>query len=159
MQNIIKFVNHSYDKQEDLKNLLLYALTDKKTGAWLEYVGGINVDPKLSLFEMMYVKKSFRKTTGRQLRHIIVSPDTDYFSRLTPQDLYYIALRISAYYGRSYQIVFGVHTDTQKIHIHFIMNTVSFIDGMMYSGNETDMEYFKAYAEAVILDYCARFYK
>lgn len=36
MQNIIKFVNHSYDKQEDLKNLLLYALTDKKTGARLE---------------------------------------------------------------------------------------------------------------------------
>ena len=159
MQNIIKFVNHSYDKQEDLKNLLLYALTDKKTGAWLEYVGGINVDSKLSLFEMMYVKKYFHKTTGRQIRHIIVSPDTDYFFRLTPQDLYYIALRISAFYGCAYQIVFGVHTDTEKIHIHFIMNTVSFIDGMMYSGNETDMDYFKAYAEAVILDYCARFYK
>lgn len=71
--------------------------------------------------------------------------NTDYFFRLIPQDLYYIALRISVYYGCSYQIVFGVHTDTEKIHIHFIMNTVSFIDGTMYSGNETDMDYCTRY--------------
>lgn len=159
MQNTIKFVNHPYDKPGDLQNLLQYAMTDKRTGTWCEYAGGINTSPFYALNEMMYVKKFFRKTGGRQLRHIIVSPDTKYNFRLTPQDLYFIALRISAYYSKQYQIVFGVHTDTNNIHIHFIMNTVSYIDGFMYSGNKADMNSFKVFAEGEIIDYCTKFSK
>lgn len=63
------------------------------------------------------------------------------------------------YYSSRYQIVFGVHTDTRNIHIHFIMNTVSYVDGMMYSGNAVDMNNFKAFAEGEIIDYCTRFNK
>lgn len=159
MQNTVKFVNQPYDKPGDLQNLLHYAMTDKRTGTWCEYTGGINTVPLYALDEMMYVKRVFRKTEGRQLRHIIVSPDTQYYFRLTPQDLYFLALRICTYYSSRYQIVFGVHTDTRNIHIHFIMNTVSYVDGMMYSGNAADMNNFKAFAEGVIIDYCTRFNK
>lgn len=73
MQNTVKFVNHPYDKPGDLQNLLHYAMTDKQTGTWCEYTGGINTAPLYALDEMMYVKRFFRKTEGRQLRHIIVS--------------------------------------------------------------------------------------
>lgn len=97
MQNTVKFVNQPYDKPGDLQNLLHYAMTDKQTGTWCEYTGGINTAPLYALDEMMYVKKFFRKTEGRQLRHIIVSPDTQYYFRLTPQDLYFLALRIGTY--------------------------------------------------------------
>ena len=159
MQNTIKFVNQPYDKPRDLQNLLHYAMTDKQTGSWCQYTGGINTAPMYALDEMMYVKRFFRKTEGRQLRHIIVSPDTQYYFRLTPQDLYFLALRIGTYYSSRYQIVFGVHTDTRNIHIHFIMNTVSYVDGMMYSGNAADMNNFKAFAEGEIIDYCTRFNK
>lgn len=159
MQNTVKFVNHPYDKPGDLQNLLHYAMTDKRTSTWCEYTGGINTAPLYALDEMMYVKKFFRKTEGRQLRHIIVSPDTQYYFRLAPQDLYFLALRIGMYYSSRYQIVFGVHTDTRNIHIHFIMNTVSYVDGMMYSGNMVDMNNFKAFAEGEIIDYCTRFNK
>ncbi len=159
MQNLIKFVNQSYDKPGALNDLLHYALTDKRTGAMLEVAGGINIDPYSALQEMMYVKNYFRKTSGRQPRHIIVSPDTDYYYKLQPWDLYHIAIRISQYYSCRYQIVFGVHTDTKNPHIHFIMNTVSYIDGTMYSGGEADMIAFRNFAYSVIMDYGDRFNK
>lgn len=97
MQNTVKFVNQPYDKPGDLQNLLHYAMTDKRTGTWCEYTGGINTAPLYAIDEMMYVKRFFRKTEGRQLRHIIVSPDTQYYFRLAPQDLYFLALRIGTY--------------------------------------------------------------
>ena len=45
MQNTVKFVNKPYDKPGDLQNLLHYAMTDKQTGTWCEYTGGINTAP------------------------------------------------------------------------------------------------------------------
>lgn len=74
MQNTVKFVNQPYDKPRDLKNLLHYAMTDKQTGTWCEYTGGINTVPLYALDEMMYVKKFFRKTEGRQLRQYYRKP-------------------------------------------------------------------------------------
>ena len=34
--------------------------------------------------------------------------------------------------------LYGVHHDTLHIHIHFAVNTVSYIDGRMYSGSWGD---------------------
>ena len=57
MQNTVKFVNQPYDKPGDLQNLLHYAMTDKRTGTWCEYTGGINTAPLYAIDEMMYVNK------------------------------------------------------------------------------------------------------
>ena len=68
-----------------------------------------------------------------------------------------LAFQISAYYSQQYQIIFSVHEDTDHWHIHFVMNTVSFVDGKMFSEGPYELAQFKDYVDALIRIYENRF--
>lgn len=143
MADIIKIVNADYSRIDAMQNLIKYIITDKERKPLLcSYYGGINIDPLNAFNEMMYVKKYFRKTAGRLVRHFIVSPEAKDF---LPQELYYLAYRISLYYSNKYQIMFSVHENTNHLHIHFVINTVSFLDGKMFSEGPADHYRFRQY--------------
>ena len=40
---------------------------------------------------------------------------------------------IVAGYFTGWQIVFGIHTNEEHLHIHFVMNTVSYENGLKFS--------------------------
>lgn len=61
----------------------------------------------------------------RQLRHIIISPDPQW--GLGVDTVYRMAYDIAKFYGNRYQICFGVHSDTDHVHIHLVQNTLSYI--------------------------------
>ena len=47
-----------------------------------------------------------------------------------------------------YQILFSVHTDNYPLlHIHFVMNTVSFVDGRKLHDNNAEQAAFCSYCE------------
>ena len=48
-----------------------------------------------------------------------------------------LAYAICTYFVDSYQIIFGIHRD-ERWHIHFVMNSVSYVDGRRYPGRESD---------------------
>lgn len=52
----------------------------------------------------------------------------------------------------------GVHEDTDNIHIHFVMNTVSFVDGLKYSGGYDDLYNLTNYVNKIYKEY-SRGYK
>ena len=43
-----------------------------------------------------------------------------------------IAENITDMFFRKYQIYYGVHEDTENLHIHFAVNTVSYVDGKKF---------------------------
>ena len=83
------------------------------------------------------------------MKHIFVSFDEN----IRPYDAYILGWRIGAYYGDRYQLVFGVHEDTDNIHIHFVFNSVSFVDGHKYSGDYHDLASLKHYVNLVCSEY------
>lgn len=143
---IVKMVNDPYNNESSIFNLIHYALTDKQTGKTVRYCGGYNVEFCRASEQMVLVKQYFNKWDGRKMRHLIVSFDED----ITAYDAYVLGWQIAAYYGNRYQIVFGVHEDTENTHIHFVFNTVSFVDGLKYSGAKGDMTNLTAYANSVL---------
>ena len=40
--------------------------------------------------------------------------------------------------GRIYQCVYAVHEDTYNMHVHFVFNPVSFVNGHKYSGTKEE---------------------
>lgn len=86
------------------------------------------------------------------MRHFAVSFEED----ISPYDTYVPGLRIAAYYARRYRIVFGVHEDTDNVHIHFVFNTVSFVDGLKYSERRGDISALGAYVNRVYDEYFGR---
>ncbi|MDE6020481.1 MAG: relaxase/mobilization nuclease domain-containing protein [Ruminococcus sp.] len=142
---IVKMVSDPYNNESSIFNLVKYTLTDKLTGAPVRYYGGYNIDVSRAAEQIVLVKQYFHKWCGRKMRHFIVSFDEN----ITPYQAYLLGWQISAYYANRFQIVFGVHEDTGNVHIHFIFNTVSFIDGLKYSEYHDDLYKLNAYVKRV----------
>ena len=54
-----------------------------------------------------------------------------------------IAKRVCGYYADRYQIVYGIHEDTDNLHIHIVFNCTSFVDGKQYRGGIGDLKQFR----------------
>ena len=138
---ILKVKNHSYNGEEALENVVNYVL---RSGRY----GGLAVDPEYAVFQMQLVKQLWSKTDGRQVRHIILS-----FSEhevLDYCDAMKYGYQICQYFGDRFQIVFGLHTDTDHIHLHFAINTVSFADGSKFSAGLPDYWKLRNYIQSII---------
>lgn len=144
----VKMVKDSFKNQSSISNLVNYAIKDKDKNL-IRFYGGYNVDVLRAAGQMERVKEYYQKTHNRLMRHIIVSFDED----ITPYDAYLLGWQIAAYYADRYQIVFGVHEDTENLHIHLVFNTVSFVDGLKYTGEYSDLAAFKTYVNQVYNSY------
>lgn len=64
-----------------------------------------------------------------------------------------LAGEIARYYSDKYQIFYAVHEDTDNVHIHFGMNTVSYVDGSMYAEGYGDYYRLVAHIENIVKSY------
>lgn len=109
---INKFVNNPYCDPECIEKLVYYAT--HKDGRWVNFYGGINVDVYHAAFQMRAVTQFSRKNNdSRQVRHIVVGFDPQHMLIATEADI--IAKRICEYYADKYQMVYGVHEDTDNL--------------------------------------------
>ena len=150
---IVKICNEKYMKPSDLKNEIKYATNIKKTDGFIGGLGVTPYNPEEMIYQMNMVKRSFRKNEfgRRQLRHIIVSFEQEW--SVSPKLALTIAYDIALFYADRFQIAFGVHQDTENTHIHFVQNTVSHIDGKMFSGAWQELESFKIHVHSVLEKY------
>lgn len=146
---IVKMVSDSYNNESSIFNLINYALTDKSSNRPVRYYGGYNVDVHRAAEQIVLVKQHFQKWDGRKMRHFIVS----FGKNITPYDAYILGWQIAAYYANRYQIVFGVHEDTENMHIHFVFNTVSFVDGLKYSQSYSNLYKLNIYVNKTYNEY------
>lgn len=112
------------------------------------YIGGNTRSPESAADEMLYVANLFHKNKGKRLRHSVLS-----FSkrdRVTAALANNYALEIKEFYADEYQIVYAVHNSTDEVHIHFVMNQISYKDGHRYAGKKQDYYAFKRYMESII---------
>lgn len=136
----LTIMNKPYNDEQALANVVSYVM---KSGLR----GGVAVDPEHAVEQMMLVKTLWHKTDGRQVRHFFLSfADHEEVEICEAMELGY---RIAEYYGARFQIVFGLHLDTYHIHLHFAFNTVSYIDGKMYSEGYGDWNRFRDYVQTL----------
>lgn len=101
------------------------------------YIGGCNINStQTAAVEMTQVAIAFGKNSGKRLRHSIVSFDQSEY--ITPERANDYAQRIVQHYAPEYQIVYAVHVNTDEVHIHMVMNQISFLDGHRYGGKKKD---------------------
>ena len=124
MPNVI-MVRNEYPDEQSLKNVIRYVL-----GCALR--GGYGIDPEMAFEQMKFVKQSFHKSSGVQLKHFIISFSNREMIDLDFSDLLALGFRVGQHL-REYQLVYGIHLDSDHVHIHFAMNTVSFLDGHKFA--------------------------
>lgn len=130
-------------------DLINYILNPYKTPHNL--TGGAGVDPNNIAYSMSEISANFGKENGVQLRHFILS-----FSPYELCDLEIaeqIARDVVHYFLREYQTVYSVHEDTDHLHIHIVINSVSHVDGHRYYGTKREFHSFMAYLKKVLFKY------
>lgn len=145
---VVKVVNRPYVTLQDMYNLICYVVEKA------EYVGGcglslIDIESVVYEFEVTKILWEKEEEGRRQVRHVIVSLESDKFSI---EDTKKVAWKMAEYFGMRHQVIYGVHDDTQNPHIHFVINTVSFLDGQMISEGWNELDGLKNIVEI----YCSQ---
>ena len=94
------------------------------------------VTKNCAALEMELVSRAYWKHSNCRLRHWVVSFSEE--DNVTLEEVRQIADRSAAFYKSRYQIIYAIHTDTDNIHVHFVMNRISYRDGKAYSGKYSD---------------------
>lgn len=109
-----------------LASVLKYIVNEQKTDA-KTYVSGLNCFPDTAASEMNAVKKHFGKTGGRIAYHAYQSFAP---GEVTPAQAHQIGVQLAnELWGGRFQVVVATHLDRGHLHNHFVLNSVSFLDG------------------------------
>lgn len=122
-----------------LGGVLRYTKQDEKT-LWKgqRLVTGWNCTAQSVLSEMQLTKGRYRKTDGRQYYHFVQSfAETD---DLTPQEAHAIALELAQREFPSFEVLVATHIDTDHLHSHLIVNSVSFQNGKKLHQSAADLQ-------------------
>lgn len=141
--SILKIVNGSYTNSNAVQQLFNY-ITDYKKSEGLVY--GYNVIPEFAVQMFMSVKSLYNQTGGRQTIHFIISLSPD--EAITAKAMFELS-KCVAWYFYGYQVVFAVHTSQSCLHTHFMVNTVSFIDGKKLECDRMFKEAFYEYCAGI----------
>lgn len=110
----------------ELKVTFDYATNPDKTEKQF-FVTGINCDAENAVNEMIDVKKKYNKTGGILAFHGYQSFCE---GEVTAEVAHEIGVRLAEeMWGDRFQVVVSTHLNTNHIHNHFVVNSVSFKEG------------------------------
>lgn len=114
---------------EDLYQALRYTENDNKTDE-KKYVSGVNCSAAFAYEEMMAVKQKYGDRGKVVAYHGYQSFKTD---ELTPEQCYAIGIETARrMWGKDYQVLVTTHLNTDNLHNHFVVNSISFRDGKKF---------------------------
>ena len=167
VENPDKTTNPQYYKKEDmsekecqgLDDVIAYAVNSTKAQQAVQeeevverFVSGVNCHPATARMEMMAVKKRFGKEDGTVAYHGYQSFAP---GEATPEIAHRIGVELAQQlWGDRYQVVVATHLDKENhLHNHFVLNTVSFADGIKFHRTEKDYHEMRRVSDELCREY------
>ena len=168
VENPDKTTNPKFYTEEDmterdgreLSDVIRYAVNSEKTQqaenedctVVHRFVSGINCSPATARDEMLAVKKRFGKENGTVAYHGYQSFAP---GEVTPETAHEIGMKLAArLWGDRYQVIVATHLDKENhLHNHFVLNTVSFVDGIKYHRTKKDYHDMQETSDALCREY------
>lgn len=135
---------------QSLKDVLAYAKNEEKTEK--EYFcEGINCNVSEAREQFIETKKRFDKPDGVQAYHGYMSFAEQ---NITPELAQKIGMEFAQkVWGKRFQVVVTTHLNTKHLHCHFVVNSVSFVDGKKMTDNEKNWFKFRHDADLLCEKY------
>ncbi len=145
---------------QQLSDVIRYAVNSEKTqetgseddAPLHRFVSGINCSPATARDEMLAVKKRFGKENGTVAYHGYQSFAP---GEATPELAHEIGVKLATrLWGDRYQVIVATHLDKENhLHNHFVVNTVSFADGIKYHRTRKDYHEMQAFSDELCRKY------
>ena len=133
---VIETNNDDRNSEQLLNDLVDYASRDDATQV-KRYVSAINCSVDDTVNDMLRVKNFYNKPGGTVAYHGYLSFAKD---EVSPDEAHQIGYELATkLWGDRYQVLVTTHLDkTSHIHCHFVLNTVSIIDGKKFFRSAKD---------------------
>ena len=144
-ENPDKTTNPKY-LDDDLAAALKYVANDDKTDKQL-FVNSINCPTARANEQMMATKRQYGKTGGNVAYHGYQSFRA---GEVTPEEAHKIGMETARrMWGKDYEIVVTTHLNTDNIHNHMVVNSVSFKTGRKFENHISDHKLLREISDAV----------
>lgn len=131
---------------DDLYRALSYTQNDEKTDKKM-YVSTINCPKHDPYGAMIATKKQFGKMGGNVAYHGYQSFKP---GEVTPEEAHKIGMETAKQmWGADYQIVVTTHLNTDSLHNHFVINSVSFKTGRKFENHVSDHYKLREISDAI----------
>ncbi|MBQ2390658.1 MAG: relaxase/mobilization nuclease domain-containing protein [Clostridia bacterium] len=140
LKEVIDYANNpdkTTDKKyldEDLYSTLRYVENDKKTDQTM-YVSAVNCPKQRAYQCMMTTKHRYGKFGGNIAYHGYQSFKAD---EVTPYEAHQIGIETAKRMWKDYEVVVTTHLNTDNIHNHLVVNSVSFKTGRKFENHVSD---------------------
>ncbi len=136
--------------QHDLTQVLDYAENADKTDHFC-YVTGINCIPEMAAEQMTMTKLRFGKTGGNVAFHAYQSFRP---GEVTADQCHQIGVELAQkLWGSRFEVIVATHLNTGCLHNHFVLNSVSFLDGKRYNDCKTTYREFRRLSDEICREY------
>lgn len=167
VENPDKTINPAFVERKDLSGQQLQGLSDvidyaansdktqaadEQSDVLYSFVSGVNCNPGNARDEMIAVKKRFGKENGTVAYHGYQSFAP---GEATPELAHEIGLKLAErLWGERYQVLVTTHLDKEShLHNHFVVNAVSYIDGIKYHRTTQDYRDMQTASDALCQEY------
>ena len=138
--------NYTEEQYQALRDVLAYAKDEEKT-EYEFFVEGINCNPLTARDQFVSVKQAYGKEEGIQAYHGYLSfKEQD----ISPELAQKIGMEfVNEVWGKRFQAVVTTHLNTKHLHCHYVINSVSFVDGKRLWGDEKAWFKFRLVADKI----------
>ena len=123
--------DYTFEELQALKDVIDYAMESDKTEKQF-YVTGVNCTAGFAREQIVNTKRLFKKEDGILAFHGYQSFKP---GEVTPELAHEIGIKLAEkLWGDRFEVVVSTHLDKHHLHSHFVLNSVSFVDGKKFKG-------------------------
>lgn len=144
------YSKYGMDEFDSIRQVMTYATNLDKTEKQF-YTTGINCEIEDAVKQMQFVKIFYGKGKGILAFHGYQSFKE---GEVTPEIAHEIGVRLAEeMWGDRFQVVVSTHLNTDNIHNHFVINSVSFKDGYKYYSNLSNTALLRKTSDEICEEY------
>ena len=151
-ENPEKTANPKYTEADlqAMVDVMEYATNKDKTEQRY-FVTGVNCDPTTARDEMMIAKAQWNDESEIVCYHGFQSFK---HGEVTPEQAHEVGVKLAQkMWGDRFQVIVATHLNTDCLHNHFVVNSVSFTDGRHYHDNKASLRLLRQRSDELCREY------
>ena len=140
-------VTELYNRTTNLNGLIEYVMNGDKTDE-MKYVSGVNCLPETAYEEMIATKNRFNKGKEKIIGYHLIQSFARY--EVTPEVAHELGLEyVNEVFGKDFEAVVATHLNTDNVHNHIVINSVSLKTGKKFYDYHASRDYLRIVSDCI----------
>ena len=140
-------VTQLYNRTTNLNGLIEYVMNGDKTDE-MKYVSGVNCLPETAYEEMIATKNRFNKGKEKIIGYHLIQSFAE--GEVTPEIAHELGLEyVNEVFGKDFEVVVATHLNTDNVHNHIVINSVSLKTGKKFYDYHASRDYLRIVSDCI----------